>query len=95
MGMLAVQTAVLHNGGTVAGVEVLHSRWCTCQAPGVKETPHSCAFAHSINDRVVRPQALEFASLDRIKLTHIRGNPLIRKDMARHVDISRSGGLEP
>jgi hypothetical protein len=39
-------------------------------------------------------QALEFASLDRIKLTHIRGNPLIRKDMARHVDISRSGGLE-
>jgi hypothetical protein len=35
-------------------------------------------------------QALEFASLDRIKLTHIRGNPLIRKDMAKHVDISRS-----
>ncbi len=34
-------------------------------------------------------QALEFAGLDRITLKHVRGNPLIRKDMASQVDISR------
>lgn len=46
-----------------------------------------------MNGAPLPPQALEFASLDRIRLTHIRGNPLIRKDMAKHVDISRSVAL--
>ena len=40
-------------------------------------------------DLKLSPQALDLARLDRISLRHIRGNPLVRKDMAEHIDTSR------